>query len=245
MTGTRPAADDAAPGTRLWLVRHGHTEWTESGRVAGRTDVALSERGREAVRTLGPTLGAELAAARTAGRHALWWTSPASRARETAALLLEGAGASGGGSVPAPREDARLVELDFGDWEGSTWEAVHRDHGERLARWGEDWVDGAPPNGESFRAQAARASAWLDDALAAGREAGGQSACDLFAIAHGGTIRALLAVALGHALERAMRFRVDPAGVACAERVAGTDGGPGRWLLRLSNAAGFDLTPDA
>ena len=229
------------PGTRLWLVRHGHTEWTESGRVAGRTDVPLSARGREAVRALGPTLGVELGLARAAGRRSLWWTSPSSRARETAALLRDGAIASGAGPVPEPCEDARLVELDFGDWEGSTWEAVHRDHGERLAAWGEDWVDGAPPNGETFRAQAARASAWLDDVLVVAAEADGGRACDLLAVAHGGTIRALLAVTLGHGLERAMRFSADPASVACVERVVAE--GEGRWLLRLANAGGFDLTP--
>ena len=229
----------AVHGTRLWLVRHGHTGWTESGRVAGRTDVALSERGRAAVRALGPTLGAELARAGAVSRRSLWWTSPASRARETAALLREGAAAFGAGPVPEPREDVRLVELDFGDWEGSTWEAVHRDDGERLAAWGGNWVDGAPPGGETFRAQAARASAWLEDALGAAAAEGGGRACDLLAVAHGGTIRALLSIALGHGLERAMRFRVDPARVGCAERSEGE----GRWLLRLSNSGGFDLTP--
>lgn len=207
------------PGARLWLVRHGHTVWHGTGGVAGRTDVDLSDDGRGAVRALVPSLGAMLAAR---GPDVRWWTSPTSRTRETLALLrtgIEGA---------EPVEDARLAELDFGDWEGSTWSDVHRDHGALLAAWGDDWVSGAPPNGETFGAQAERAGRWLARAVEEGAD-------DTVAVTHGGTVRALLALALGHPLRDAMRFAVDPASVTCVERT-----GQGGWLLRLSNAAGFE-----
>ena len=225
-----PTAAGPAPGTRLWLVRHGHTVWHGTGGVAGRTDVELSDAGREAVRALGPSLGARLGACRSAGRAVRWWVSPMSRARETHRLLRAGAGDADADAS----EDARLVELDFGDWEGSTWADVHRDHGALLAAWGEDWVGGAPPNGETFGAQAARAGAWLDEATGAA----GDGVTDAFAVAHGGTIRALLSLTLGHPLQRAMRFAIDPASVTCVERTEKPNG-EGGWLLRLSNAMDF------
>ena len=231
-----PAGSTAAgpaSGTRLWLVRHGHTVWHGTGGVAGRTDVALSDAGHDAVRALGPSLAARLDACRSDGRAVRWWVSPMARARETHRLLREGAGDANGRA----REDARLVELDFGDWEGSTWADVHRDHGALLSAWGEDWVDGAPPNGETFGAQAARAGAWLDEA-ASSIDSSVDGAVDVFAVAHGGTIRALLALTLGHPLQEAMRFAIDPASVTCAERTERPNG-EGGWLLRLSNAADF------
>ena len=234
----------ADAGTRLWLVRHGHTVWHGTGGVAGRTDVALSDAGRDAVRALGPSLGARLAACRSEGRAVRWWVSPMARARETHRLLRAGAG----DASPDASEDARLVELDFGDWEGSTWADVHRDHGALLAAWGEDWVSGAPPNGETFGAQAARAGAWLDEAVvgavvgavigATGGGRDGDGALDAFAVAHGGTIRALLSLTLSHPLREAMRFAIDPASVTCVERTEKPDG-EGGWLLRRSNAADF------
>ncbi len=212
-------------GSRLWLVRHGHTVWHGTGGVAGRTDVVLSDEGCEAVRALVPSLREMLAAS---GRDVRWWTSPMARTRETLALLRAGVDA------PAAREDARLVELDFGDWEGSTWADVHRDHGALLAAWGEDWVSGAPPNGETFGQQAERSGAWLDDVLAAGGSC--DAPVDVVVVAHGGTIRALLSLALGHPLRDAMRFAVDPATVCCVELT-----GEGKWLLRGANRGAFGV----
>ena len=198
----------------LHLVRHGHTLWNDTGGVAGRTDIALSDRGREAVDALRPSLQALLDGL---ARPPVWVCSSLQRTAETANRLADGA---------TVMRDARLVELDFGDWEGSTWEAVHRDHEAQLADWGEDWVDGAPPNGESFRQQIARCADWLE-----GVQAG--SAETVIAVSHGGSIRALLSLLLGHAPRDAMRFRIDPAHVCRIDR-------EGRgWRLRASNLAGF------
>jgi probable phosphoglycerate mutase len=86
---------------RLFLVRHGETDWSATGRHTGRTDLPLNAKGEEAARKL---------AARLAGIHfARVWTSPAIRARRTCELA---------GFGPAAQVDADLWEWDYGEYEG-------------------------------------------------------------------------------------------------------------------------------
>jgi 2,3-bisphosphoglycerate-dependent phosphoglycerate mutase len=88
---------------RLWLVRHGATEWSESGRLCGWTDVPLSPSGRSQ---------AEPLRARFHGRRFDGvWASDLVRASEFAELVVGGA-----------TLDPRLRELDFGRLEGKTWD---------------------------------------------------------------------------------------------------------------------------
>ncbi len=91
------------------LVRHGETAWSREGRHTGRTDVPLTERGREE---------AEAAGDRLAGRRfALVLSSPLARARDTASL------AGYGGEVQL-RDD--LLEWDYGTAEGLTTAEIRR-----------------------------------------------------------------------------------------------------------------------
>ena len=65
--------DDRKP-PEIWLVRHGETEWSTAGRHTGRTDVPLTDAGREQARALSDILGGR--------RFALVLTSPLARARD-------------------------------------------------------------------------------------------------------------------------------------------------------------------
>jgi broad specificity phosphatase PhoE len=86
---------------RLYLIRHGETEWSLAGRHTGRTDIGLTINGEDQARTLIPTLAAI--------RFAHVFTSPLQRARQT--CILAGLGASA--------EVAQdLAEWDYGDYEG-------------------------------------------------------------------------------------------------------------------------------
>lgn len=223
----------------LWLVRHGHTVAHAAGTIAGRRDVALDGRGREALARLGGSaegaLGARVLAAR-------WFASPRLRTRESAAILRDalerarplGAGIRAGGAAPTP--DARLVELDFGAWEGSTWDAVHRDDAAALAAWGEDWVSRSPPGGESFAELAARVASWCEEHLPGDVPADPPRRHDTLVVAHAGSIRALLCRLLGRPLEEAMRFSIDPASLCRLERDARRRGG---WRLAALNLPRF------
>lgn len=119
---------------RLWLVRHGETEWARLGRHTGHTDIPLTDAGREQARMLAPRL------ARVAFTAVL--SSPLSRAAETARL-------SGFGESLALDPDLR--EWDYGDDEGRTTLEI------RAERPGWSiWRNGVR-GGEAIEAVAARA----------------------------------------------------------------------------------------
>jgi broad specificity phosphatase PhoE len=123
------------------LARHGETEWSASGKHTSTTDLPLTERGRDAARTLG---------ARLAGREfALVLASPRQRAVETARL-----------AGYEPVLDPDLVELDYGPYEGRTTAEI------RVERPG--WTVWEDPGGETLAHAAARADRVLARALAAG-----------------------------------------------------------------------------
>lgn len=135
---------DAAPRPRLVLVRHGATEWSESGRHTGRTDVPLTDGGRAGAAALRPWL--------TSLHFALVLTSPLRRARETAALA----------GFPDAEVCADAVEWDYGEYEGRTTTEI------RSGRPGWTvWRDGAP-GGETIAQVGARADAVIARARAAG-----------------------------------------------------------------------------
>ncbi|MEY2420971.1 MAG: hypothetical protein QOI95_1038 [Acidimicrobiaceae bacterium] len=118
---------------RLIAVRHGETEWSLSGQHTGRTDVPLTDAGRERAKQVGDLLSGRA--------FALVLTSPFSRARDTAAL-------AGFGDAIV---DDDLREWDYGDYEGLKTLDIRKDRPGWFL-----WDDGVP-NGESIEAVAARA----------------------------------------------------------------------------------------
>lgn len=131
----RPGAvEPAAVPTRLVLVRHGETEWSKAGRHTSRTDVPLTEAGREQARRIGRAL-----ASRTFGRVVV---SPMSRAQETARL------AGFGDRIETLGE---LREYDYGIYEGRTRADILPEV-PGWAVWSHPMIDG-----ESLAALAARA----------------------------------------------------------------------------------------
>jgi broad specificity phosphatase PhoE len=106
----RPAAPQPVE-RQLWLVRHGATEWAESGRHTGRTDIPLNDTGREQAVTLGERLRGHT--------FALVLTSPLSRASDTARLA---------GFADVADVDDDLREWDYGDVEGMRTEEIRERH---------------------------------------------------------------------------------------------------------------------
>ncbi|HVT65534.1 MAG TPA: histidine phosphatase family protein [Mycobacteriales bacterium] len=132
--------------SRLWLVRHGETEWSASGKHTGSTDIALTDAGRQAAAALAATLSKE--------SFSLVLTSPLSRARDTCAL-------AGLGDRAVVADDLR--EWNYGDYEGLTTAEIR----ERRPGW-TVFTDGCP-GGESPEQVAERA----DRVVARAREAEG------------------------------------------------------------------------
>ncbi|CAG0951805.1 alpha-ribazole phosphatase [Myxococcaceae bacterium] len=145
-----PARADVGPnleggaGGRLFLVRHGETPWSLSGRHTGTTDVPLTDEGRAVARRLAPALEDE--------RFALVLSSPRLRALETARLA---------GLGERIEVDPDLAEWDYGDYEGLTTAEIR----ERVPGW---TVFTHPcPGGETADAIAARAERVIERVRAA------------------------------------------------------------------------------
>ena len=119
--------------TRLVLVRHGETEWSRGGRHTGRTDIPLSDRGRDEALALRERLDG--------WTFARVLSSPLSRALDTARLA---------GFADEVETDEDLLEWDYGDYEGLTTADIRA----RRPRWSL-WADGTP-GGESAAAVGTR-----------------------------------------------------------------------------------------
>lgn len=145
MSSARPAVK-LAP--RLWLVRHGETEWSAGHKHTGRTNVPLTAHGRAQAAALGRGL------ARLAVHFDQAFSSPLARARETAQLA-----GFGGARV---LEDLR--EWDYGQFEGRKTAAIRREEGDP------GWLiwNAAIHGGESVATVGRRADRAREILLAAG-----------------------------------------------------------------------------
>lgn len=91
---------------KLYMIRHGQTDWNRIHRLQGRTDIPLNKWGRQVAELTREGLK-EIP-------FDLAFTSPLSRARETAELVLEGR------EIPIFNDD-RLLEVNFGKYEGESF----------------------------------------------------------------------------------------------------------------------------
>jgi len=94
---------------RIYLIRHGATEWSQNGRHTGTTDLPLTAAGRKAAVRLRDVLSRV--------QFAQVFASPMQRARETCELT---------GVRPFPAVEADLSEWNYGDYEGLTTEEILR-----------------------------------------------------------------------------------------------------------------------
>ena len=140
---------------KLWLIRHGETEWSLSGAHTSRTDIPLTERGKQRAAKIRDYLAQR--------KFSLVLTSPLQRARETCRIA---------GYADVAQIEENLREWDYGIFEGRTTADIRKDQ--------PDWSiwDSPVPEGEPVEHVAARAQQVIDRAL----QAGGDVA--LFAHAH-------------------------------------------------------------
>lgn len=169
-----PKAQPAQPELELVLVRHGYTQWNQERRYLGWTDVPLApgEAERlEKLRTQPPLTG----------EFCRVYCSDLRRCRETLAAL-------------APHlmlqavYDARLREMDFGAWEGCTYEQLKDNPHYR------SWIDNpeaaTPPEGEAWAQFAARVDHFCAELQ---QETQAPAVTRILLVTHGGVIRQLLA----------------------------------------------------
>ncbi len=183
--------------TRWWWVRHAPVIGVD-GVIYGADDVACDVSDRPRFEAL----------ARTLPGDAVWMTSHLSRTVKTARAIAEA-----GLAFPEPMVERDLAEQNFGDWQGKSWAEMRElDPAAHDAFW-QDPTRARPPGGESFADQIGRTARVIERMTA--RHPGR----DLVAVAHGGTIRAAVAHALGLAPEQGMALTVSTLSVSVLEHV--------------------------
>jgi len=145
----------------LYLLRHGETAWNLERRMQGSKDSSLTARGRAQATAMGRALAIELA--REPG-PTLFLRSPLGRTRETSSII----GRELGLDPTEWRDDPRLAELRYGEWEGSTWAEIEADHPNAMASWRGDPESFCPPGGETHFDLRRRSAEALADIVASG-----------------------------------------------------------------------------
>ena len=183
--------------TLLAVLRHGETAWSAAGRIQGRADVPLLP-------------GISIHIPKICGGMRIV-TSPLRRCVETATLL----------GAPNAARESRIIEMDWGDWQGESFAALRERLGEEMRDNEARGLDFRPPGGESPRLVLARVKAWLKDVAQAG--------APTLAVTHRGVIRVLFAEATGWDMRgkpparldwsAVQLFSVNSEGAPCVERL--------------------------
>ncbi|MET7638709.1 bifunctional RNase H/acid phosphatase [Streptomyces sp. NPDC005438] len=202
---------DRPPATTLVMLRHGETALTPQKRFSGSggDDPELSPVGREQVESVAAALAKR-------GTVQAVVSSPLRRCRQTADLVADRLGLS-------VRVEDGLRELDFGEWEGLTFEEVGRRYPADLAAWLTS-EKAAPTGGESFAEAARRVARSRDRVLAryAGRT--------VLLVSHVTPIKLLTQQALGAPVNALFHMELAPASLSVVAHHA-----DGNASLRLFN----------
>lgn len=155
--------------TTVLLIRHGETEWNTLGKFQGCTDIALSDEGVKQ---------AKLLKDRIQGKFDYIYTSPLSRALETAKILVDGIDKK---VIIEPE----IREINFGAWEGLTIKEISTKHPEIFNAWRTDRFESFILGGDnSIKNAANRAKKCIIDIVSKHK---GEK---IVIVAHGGIIKA-------------------------------------------------------
>lgn len=145
----------------LYILRHGETAWNTERRMQGSKNSDLTELGRRQALAVGRALKAELD---LAPGPTVFWRSPLGRVRETAEII----GRELGLATADWREDDRLKELSYGQWEGQSWKEIEAVRPNALNDWKADPHGFCPPGGETHFELRRRSAEFLAEVAAAG-----------------------------------------------------------------------------
>jgi broad specificity phosphatase PhoE len=159
----------------IYVVRHGQTDWNAERRLQGQKDIPLNPIGREQARLNGIDLAEIL---KVEGIAFDFVASPLTRTRQTMEIIREAMGVD----PKAYRTDERLVEVSFGDWEGSTIKELKATQRDRVTERNLNKWDFIPPgdDAESYEIMSWRIASWLNSVDK-------PTVC----VTHGGVIRSL------------------------------------------------------
>jgi len=174
--------------TRWWWIRHAPVR-IDGGRIYGQKDVPCDCSDTQVFAGLAAILP----------RKAVWVASQLSRTHQTAAAIW----AAGLDEPPQLLQEKDLDEQHFGDWQGLDRQSFLKGRAQEPGSYWYAAAEERAPNGESFVDLVERVR------VAVGRLTAAHAGCDVVAVAHGGTIRAAIAIALGLPPRGGLAFTVD------------------------------------
>jgi len=199
--------------TRWWWLRHAPIVTDDPHRISGQLDVPCDTSDTDALQALVKVLPSK----------AVWVASHLLRTHQTAEALIA-AGAVGTALLTEPD----LAEQDLGSWQGMNWDEVYRVHGAASQDFWRNPGHHSPPGGESFTDVITRVGVVVDRMT---REHAGR---DIVAVAHGGSIRAAVALALELSPHRALALQVDTLSLTRLDHVEGSQRGQLRGTWRIN-----------
>lgn len=190
---------------RIYMARHGETDWNVERRIQGSTDIPLNENGIRQAYSLSNYLERQLCAE----DHSLSsvFTSPLKRAKETAEIV--------GGELHLPvRVISGLEEMNFGVCEGKSWLEAKKEYPKELEAWEENKQFRRIPGGESYQDVLNRffsAYSLIKKELEEEKSDANKEK-DILIITHGAVIMLLLSLKEGHSFQDSfIRVRVENA----------------------------------
>ena len=181
---------------RLFLVRHGITEWNHNGRYQGLLDVPLSSKGRLQIMALRERLREE--------QFSICYASALQRARTSAEIILEE-------HFCPLQQTADLNEMGYGKWEGLTRDQIIAQYPDSWTHYLLDPTRHAPLGGETRRDLQRRVERVLD-AIATEHHDD-----TILIVAHGGSLRAIVAFYLNLGPTDIWKLRLDNASLTVIE----------------------------
>lgn len=156
---------------KIYLIRHGQTDWNLAGKIQGSTDIPLNDTGKEQARALAKGMESRPVTQ--------IFSSTLQRAVTTAAAI--------GQSQKVDVDIIRgLEEVGFGCWEGMSWPEIQEKYPEEYRKWCMNPIDVAPPGGESQRDIYLRCAQVVEGIVA-------QAQGDVAIVSHGATMAYLIA----------------------------------------------------
>src|ERR1700761_6094680 len=196
--------------TRWWWVRHAPVR-SDGGNIYGQKDIECDTGDREVFE----------AVAKILPRRAVWYASSLKRTHQTAEAIWQA-------GFPRPatmKKEAAFAEQHLGQWQGMNRAAflAARPVG---SHWFADVAEPAP-GGESFMDLYNRVCGAIE------RIGGEQAGRDIIAVAHGGTIKSAVGLALGGLPDKGLAFDIDNCSVTRLDHTSSN--GNGSWRLPMGN----------
>lgn len=182
--------------TRLYLARHGETEWNRLSKVQGRTDIELSEKGLIQAKLLAKRLERE--------NIDIIYSSNLKRALKTAEAIAEYKNF-------CINESEKYQEICFGPWEGMTINEIKEKYSEDYRKYREDPVNFVLPGAETFFDLSVRTYNAIREIVNC------NIGKNILIVSHGMAIKAAIIKILGIDIKNYTKFRIDNASISVIE----------------------------